>query len=217
MYIFLDESGQFAKNDKNDYFVIGSFSVDDPRKTEKDFRKWFSKKFPKKMRDQSEIKWSATGITNVLRLKTIQVISDHCAQIRYGFLNRNNIPISYRNKKNKIDSGILYTIIVAEVLKQYFPTDDNEIYIFCDQRSLKGMSKHQFESKIASIILPLCTLGTLVKVEMIDSVTNLNIQIADWISGALARFLEKGVLGEDCYTVLKSRIICEGIEFFKKR
>ena len=42
---------------------------------------------------------------------------------------------------------------------------------------------------------------------MIDSTTSANIQIADWISGALARYHEKKVLCDECYGLLKNNIL----------
>lgn len=36
-HIFLDESGQFTKNSKEKYFVIGSFTIGEPKRTNKDF------------------------------------------------------------------------------------------------------------------------------------------------------------------------------------
>src|SRR3989344_8631099 len=123
MYIFLDESGNFTKHNHEEYFVIGSFTVGNQKRTNKEFRKWFRTKFPRKMRKQSEVKWSATGITDELRLRTLQYIAKLDARIKYGYLLRSNIPSDYRNKKNKINDGILYTTIVAGVLEQYLPTD----------------------------------------------------------------------------------------------
>ena len=69
-FIFIDESGQFTKHNHEEYFVVASFTVGVPRRTEKSFRSWCKSRFPKKMRGQSEIKWSATGIDDKLRLKT---------------------------------------------------------------------------------------------------------------------------------------------------
>ena len=46
-YIFLDESGQFTKNNKEKYFIVGSFTVGNPRRTEKQFYSWQRNKFPK--------------------------------------------------------------------------------------------------------------------------------------------------------------------------
>ncbi len=215
MYIFLDESGDFIKHNHDEYFVIGSFTVGNQRKTDKEFIKWFRTKFPKRMRKQNEIKWSATGISDDLRLRTLKNISKMDVRIRYGYLLRNNIPSNYRNKKNKINTGDLYTNIVAEVLEQYLPTDEKEIHIFCDQKSLKGMTKQDFESAIIAKLIPFCSQNTLIQVEMIDSISNRNIQIADWISGAIARYYEKGQNGEEYFKVLKNNMLGEGKEFFK--
>lgn len=215
MYIFLDESGNFTKHNHEEYFVIASFIVGDQRRTDKAFRAWCHTKFPKKMRTQSEIKWSTTGIDDKLRLRTLKYIAGLDVRIRYGFLKRINIPSTYRNKRNKIDSGTLYTNIVGEVLEKYLPTDDKEIHIFCDRRSLKGMTKRQFESSIRARLLLYCTPDTLVQVQMIDSTTNGNIQIVDWIAGAFARHLEKGRLDEECFRILKNNLLSQGQEFFK--
>ena len=216
MYIFLDESGEFTKHDHGQYFVIGSFTIGNQSRTNKELRKWFSTKFPRRMIGQSEIKWSASGINNDLRLRTLKHIARMDVRIRYGYLLRNNIPSSYRNKTNKIDSGTLYTNIVGEVLEQYFPTDDKEIHIFCDQRSLKGMTRQEFESAIIAKLLPYCSPNTLIEVVMIDSTSNANIQIADWISGALAWYLEGKNLGDECFKILNNNFLSDGKEFFPK-
>jgi hypothetical protein len=63
--------------------------------------------------------------------------------------------------------------------------------------------------------LPQLPQGSLVQIEMIDSASNPNIQIADWISGALARYLEEKNLGNDCYQILKNNLLSEGKELFK--
>lgn len=213
MYIFLDESGQFTKHNHENYFIVGTFTIGDQRRTDKAMRSWFQSRFPRKMKTQSEIKWSANNIDDPLRLRTLKHIAKLDIRIRYGYLLRKNIPVSYR-KKGKIESGVLYTNIIGEILEKYVPTDDKNLYIFCDKRSLKGMTKRQFESAIAGKLLPLCVSGTTVQVEMVDSTTNANIQIADWISGALARYLENGPLGEDFYKILKNNLLDPGIEFF---
>ena len=49
---------------------------------------------------------------------------------------------------------------------------------------------------------------------MVDSTTNANIQIADWISGALARYLEQKPFGKEYYEILKNNVIGEGKELF---
>ena len=49
---------------------------------------------------------------------------------------------------------------------------------------------------------------------MIDSTTNANIQIADWIAGALYRYLEGKPNGDEYYKILKNNFLDDGKEFF---
>lgn len=206
MFIFLDESGNFTKYNHEEYFVIGSFIVGDQHRTSKAIRSWFREKFPRKMRKQSEIKWSQSGIDDLLRLRTIRHIGQLDIRIRFGYLLRKNIPETYK-KKGKINSGILYTNVICEVISSYLPTDDKQIYIFCDRRSLKGMTKKAFESIVLAHLIPLCTPDTRIEVVMIDSTTNPNIQIADWISGAFIHYLEKRQDGNEYFKALKNSVL----------
>lgn len=212
-YIFLDESGQFNKNDHEEYFVIASFTVGEPRRTAKGFRAWCRSHFPRKMRDLSEIKWSGTGISDELRLKTLKAISALDVRIRFAYLLHRNIPADYR-LKNKLQSGLLYTNIVGEILTSYLPITDNEFRIFCDRRRLSGMSEAEFKEVLRARLLPGLPKDVMLQIEMVDSAAVVNIQIADWIAGALARYLERGHLGEECFKILKGNIIGEGKELF---
>ena len=215
-YIFLDESGQFTKHDHKKYFVVASFSVDDPRRTAKGFRAWLRSHFPRKMRDQNEIKWSSTRYCDELRLKTLSEISQLGIEIQFGYLLHRNIPAGYR-RKNKLQSGLLYTDVVCKVLASYLPMTDKELRIFCDRRRLSGMSEIEFKEVIKNRLLPELSKDAVLQIEMVDSAASVNIQIADWIAGALARYLEKGRLGQECYEILKGNIIGEGMELFNDR
>lgn len=48
MFIFLDESGEFTKHNDEQYFVVGSFTIGDQRRTDRSFRAWIQAKFPRK-------------------------------------------------------------------------------------------------------------------------------------------------------------------------
>ncbi len=151
-----------------------------------------------------------------MRLQSL-AITGYCVlckyRMNYGIHMRKNIPRSFR-RKGKIESGALYTSVISEILEMYIPIDDKEIYIFCDCRSLKGITKKEFELSIAARLLPLCSPNTFLRVEMIDSAVNANIQIADWISGALARYFEGAPLGAEYYKILKNNFLGDGKEFF---
>ena len=213
-YIFLDESGQFTKHNNEKYFIVGSFTVGNHRRTEKQFRGWQRKKFPKQLRYQSEIKFSSVNIGDDLRLKTLKFISDLDVRIHYAYLLRQSIPDDYK-KKDKLQSGLLYTNIIGEILEMYLPLTDVEFRVFCDQRHLKGIKRSKFKEILIARLRPQLSKESIIQIEMIDSTTNCNIQIADWISGALAWFLEEKNLGKECYQVLKNNLLGDGKELFK--
>lgn len=213
MHIFLDESGQFTKHNNDRYFVVGSFTVGDHRRTEKKFKGWCRTKFPRKMKFQDEIKFSQNNIDDALRLRTIKFISKLDVRIRYTFLNRLNIPEEYRKKK-KIQSGILYTEVIGETVKMYMPISDIELRVFCDQRKLMGMTKLEFEDFLTIKLMPQMPPKSLFSVNMLESNQEPNIQIADWITGTLARYHEGKPLGKELFQLLKNNIIDEGQELF---
>ncbi|MDD5221380.1 MAG: DUF3800 domain-containing protein [Candidatus Paceibacterota bacterium] len=213
-YIFLDESGQFNKNSPEKYFIIGSFTVGNPRRTKKQFRSWQRSKFPKRMRYQSEIKFTEINISESLRLRTLKFIADLDVRIKYAYLLKENIPENYK-RGDKIQTGLLYTNIISMVLDMYLPISDKEFRIFCDKRHLKGFSKHDFEVALKTGILKKLPKDSIIQIEMVDSEKDENIQIADWISGAMACYLENKPLGKDFFNILKNNIVGEGGELFK--
>jgi hypothetical protein len=56
--------------------------------------------------------------------------------------------------------------------------------------------------------------STVLQIEMVDSAAVVNIQIADWIAGALSRYLEKGPLGDKFFEILEGNIVGDGKELF---
>jgi len=214
-HIFLDESGQFTKRKNEKYFVVGSFTIGNPRRTKKQFRSWHRTRFPKKMRNLPEIKFSHKDIDKKLRLKTLKFIADLDVRIRYVYLLRNNIPEDYR-KGGEIKSGYLYTNIIGELAEMYLPITDLGFRLFCDERHLKGIKRSEFKEILKARLLPQLPKNSIIQIEMINSIINANIQIADWISGALAWYLDKKEIGDKCYQILKNNILKNGSkELFK--
>ena len=212
-YIFLDESGEFRKRDHNEYFVAGAFTIGNPRKSKKLFRSWQHSHFPRKMRRQSEIKFADIDIDDKLRLKTLRYFTSLDIRIRYSYLLRDNIPEEYRDK-NKIKSGLLYTHIISETLEMFTPINDLEFRVFCDNRHLKGITKTKFKEILSTSLLPKLPKGVILQIDTVDSTTDENIQIADWIAGSLARYHNKKPLGQELFTILKNNIL-SGEEMFK--
>lgn len=213
-YIFLDESGQFTKHNNEKYFIVGSFTTGDPRRTAKRFRSWQREKFPKKMRNQAEIKYSEVNIDDNLRFRTLKAISDLDVRINYTYLLRDNIPEEYRHN-GTLKSGHLYTQVVGETLELYAPPNDLEFRVFCDQRHLKGLKRSEYKQLLTTRLLPLLPKKSIIQIEMLDSTKDANIQIADWISGALAQYHECKGNHEEYFNILSQNII-NGKELFKE-
>ncbi|KKQ91540.1 MAG: hypothetical protein UU16_C0046G0017 [Candidatus Woesebacteria bacterium GW2011_GWA2_40_7] len=214
MQIFLDETGQLSKSTDGEYFIIGTFTVGDPRRTQKRFVSWRQFKFPKKLKNLSEIKFSNSGIDDDLRLKTLKEITRLDVRIRYGFIRRKNIPLDFRSK-GRVRTGHLYTEIVSNILESYLPITDKDFRIFCDNRNLKSLKKSEFKSIISTKLISRLAPNPIIQIEMLDSTTSPNIQIADWICGALGRYYNKKKLGQECFDILKNNLLDEGIELFK--
>ena len=215
MYIFIDESGQFAKSNGEKYFIVASFTVGNPRRTEKSFRSWQHSRFPRKMRNQSEIKFSDVKIEDALRLRTLKKIADLDIRIHYAYLLKKNIPDDYW-KKEKLESGHLYVNIICDLLEMYFPINDIDLMISCDQRHLKRIKRKDFKSMVKARLSPSLSPKANIQIEMIDSTSSANIQIADWIAGAISWYLEKKDLGEECYQILQNNLLSkEEKELFK--
>ncbi len=212
--VFVDESGTFLSCNRQEYFVIATFTVSDPNRTATALRKWFRQKFPKKKRHQAEIKFSETGISDELRIRTIKCISSLDVRIRYGYLRCERLPHTSYDENGPLE-GILYTQILGGILESYFPISEPSFLVRCDRRHLKGLKQKVFIEIVRSRLLPIAPAGSLIDVKQVDSTTDANIQIADWIVGALAAYLNGKPLGEKYFQILKENIIGTPTELFK--
>lgn len=212
MYIFLDESGNFTK-DEESYFILGGFITSYPRRTEKAFRKWQHTKFPKKLRYRAEVKFSDTGLNEQLRLRTMAHFAQQDIRVFYTSLKKVNIPLEYRKKKG-IETGLLYAGVVTKTLLLLLPTGDLEFRVFRDHRHLKKLRQKDFNEKLRFNLLPKLPAKALLELEAVDSAANANIQIADWICGALYRYYNEKENGKDYHSILKNSIIAAE-ELFK--
>ena len=206
MFIFLDETGQFVKKDHEKYFVLGSFTVGDPRRTEKRFRSFIKNSYPKHLRHLSEIKFSNNSISDELRLRTLRFLSNLDVRAKFAYLKRENIPVSFRTNNHQIKAGELYTHAVGDLLEMYLPANEQEFRVFCDKRQLKGLTTADFKRILIARLLPKLPPNPNIQIEMVDSTSSANIQITDWLTGAIGRRLEKKRLGEECSELIKNNI-----------
>lgn len=213
MYIFLDESGNF-KGDKERLFIVAGFVTGNQRTTAKAFRKWQHSKFTnKKLKYRNEIKFTNTSLTDKLRAQTLLYLTQQNIRIFYSFLKIKNIPVEFREKRS-IKSGHLYTEIIATTLDMVFPSAESQVIVNLDHRSLKKVSQKEFKEILRLHILLQLPKKASVYVNTIDSSTDPNIQIADWICGALYRYHTKRSFGKEFYKILHGSITASE-ELFK--
>lgn len=213
MYIFLDESGDI-KGKTSKCFIICAFKTGNKRRIEKEFIRWQRENYPKKLKYQSEVKFTDRLIDERLRLSTIEFLIKQDPAIFYSYIKPKNIPKEYR-KRNKIhETGKLYGQLVADTIDLVLPSAEKEFRVFTDKRNLKGITSAEFKEMLKISIIPKLTAKALLQIELVDSTTVRGVQIADWFCGAISRYLEKKINGEEYYALLKNNIIKE-TELFK--
>lgn len=184
MFVFVDEAGNFS-DEGNDCFIVGGFITNDPKRTAKAFRKWQHSKFAnKKLRFRNEVKFSDTRLTKALRLKTLSYFAKQDIRMFYSFLETKNIPLEYRGKKG-LKSGLLYAEVIAKALHLLLPADDLEFRVFRDTRQLKGVPRAEFDQLIKLDLVPHLPTKVKFEIKAVNSASYPNIQIADWVCGAL--------------------------------
>jgi len=208
MHIYLDESGNLTRSDGK-YFIVGSYTIGDPKRIAKAFRKWQRSKFPRKVKVQSEVKFNDPHIDDKLRASTLTFFAKQDVRIFYTYLKVINIPDKYKIKEVSIKTGFLYTEIVGETLELYLPIFETEFRVFRDQRILKGVVHTEFNDHLTARLLPKLPARILIRIQAMDSTASPQIQVADWICGALARFYEKKPSGDEFYNILKNNIVKE--------
>ena len=212
MFIYLDESGNLTKNNGK-YFIVASFTVGDPRRIGKAFRRWQKSKLPRKLKSQPEIKFNDSHLTDDLREKTLKFLAKQDIRIFYTYLKITNIPNEFRDKEGATKTGLIYTYIVGDTLNLYLPIPETEFRIFRDQRILKGITLKMFNDHLRSQLLPQLPAKTILQIQAMDSTSSPQIQVADWVCGALARYHEGKPKGEEFFNILKNNII-SGKELF---
>ena len=96
----------------------------------------------------------------------------------------------------------------------HLPIRDREFRAFCDKRHLKGLDESAYRDILKLLVTPLLEKGALTQFEMTDSTESANIQIVDWLAGALARFHNQNLDGKMFFEILTRTANIKGLELF---
>lgn len=207
MHLFLDESGNFPK-DGEDFFVLGSFTVGDPHRTAKRFHEWRVNAFPRKFRHQAEVKFIDNHLDESLRLRAIAYLAKLDIRIVVTYFDKRNIPEEYRRREGGIQrAGYLYASTITKTIELYLPTADTDLRVYYDRRNLQGLTRRAFQEIVRANVLPKLAPRSIFEINDVDSTTDMNVQIADWVASAFGRYHNRKAGSDRYYQLLRNNLI----------
>lgn len=186
MYIFLDESGNLKTNrPEGEYFVISIIMISHPKQLEVLVRRTKQAKLSRKQRSRTaEVKASkATDKFKKYFYERFPNLNLEVYAIVYDVLKT---PEQLRDKQ-----GLIYLHLTKELLKQANIKKDQEIYLYLDKRSLKGITHLEFDTSLKEEFVVDFKRPTRFEIYHVDSRTHNGIQAADFISHAIYEKYQK--------------------------
>jgi hypothetical protein len=198
--IILDESGDLGFSPHSSrYFVVAATIVH-----ETDNMVRLAKKVRNSIRGRKwkeELKFNnSEEPTKMLMLKGVAKMD---CQILWDSFDKNNIPMNLRE-----DKYLLYQtaceIVLQEAIKR---TLAKKIHIIIDKRYSKRSDRDRLELNVMSTLTKnhVGNFSPSVRISQYDSITSRELQVHDFIVGAVFQHLERGV---DTYiNIIKNKIV----------
>ena len=202
LYLFLDEAGNFRGN-RDRYFVLALFVTRYPRATKKCFVRAKQAKLPRKYRHYTEIKFSDRVIPSRFKKHVLRQLVKEDVRIYTLLFDKRNIPDELRQQ----GEGLTYCHLVGQLLELCPLAESEAIHLFMDRRKLKGLTREEFNLDLKTHLLPQLRKGTSFDIQHVDSTTSVNIQLADFVSGAIFQRYERG--NSEYYDIIAEKIEVE--------
>lgn len=202
LFIYVDEAGNFSGK-QHTHFVLAAFTTDAPRVTHKAFTATKQTKLSKRFRSYAEIKFSDAKIPRSFKIKALKRVCAENIGIYALILHKENIPKDLRGRKE----GLFYCHRVGELLQLCPLASITQARVFLDRRRLKGLTRKNFDTELRTYLAARLTAKTSIVIEHVDSTTNVNVQIADFIAGAFFQKYERG--NNEFYRTIESCIRVE--------
>jgi hypothetical protein len=204
LYVFLDEAGNL-RDDRNRHAVLVAFVTDQPKVTRKCFVRARQAKLPTKYQHYAEIKFSDRVIPDDFKKHVLRQLARTEIQIYALVVVKEHLPPEFRIQAE----GIIYCHLVGQLLELCGLEESNEVYLFLDRRSLQGLTRQEFDARLRHRLLCQLREGVRLEIQHPDSTTNVNVQVADFLCGAIFRKYERG--NQEHYALIERRIIAEEI------
>ncbi|WP_342274498.1 DUF3800 domain-containing protein [Spiroplasma endosymbiont of Phycita roborella] len=186
VFIILDESGTLSINNRHKYFVIAGYICKDIRKVKFIYNK-VKNNLKESLKNKIEIKATDLNVTEkAIFINQLLTLND--VKLIGIYINAKN-PKLLKNIKHIADKYNFLTKVmlnkIFENIKEYFE-DESEINFRIDERQDKGLFPNGLEQYLKQN-WKLCNVNENIKlnVKYLDSKTNLDIQMADYIANII--------------------------------
>lgn len=198
MYVYLDEAGSIkSKGGERKYFVVTTFTTNNPKAVEVCLRRAKRNKSPKKLRRLAEIK--ASKAPPKYKRYFYQHLSQLDVEIYSVILDTKKAPKHLRSEE-----GVLYLHLVKTVLEQCRLEQSQTIHLFLDKRQLKGLTRESFNAALKERFSLDFAKPTRFEINHLDSTTNNGVQVADLIAHAV--FQKYQHENSEWYDLIEERI-----------
>lgn len=202
LHVFVDEVANF-RGGRDRYCIFTAFTTHQPRVTRKCFIRAKQTKLPRKYRHYTEIKFSDRVISAQFKKHVLRQLSQEEIRIYSLVFARDNLPGVLQQQADRL----IYCDLIGRLLELCPLAESQEVYLFLDSRNLKGLTRREFDMDLRKRLLPQLRKGARLEIQHIDSTTNVNIQVADFLCGAVFQKYERGNL--EYYTLIADRISAE--------
>ncbi|WP_265581581.1 DUF3800 domain-containing protein [Methanofollis aquaemaris] len=216
MNIYIDESGDLGfSGNSSSYFIVGAIIAEGPEKVQqcKTCMKRVKKKFPKKYKNISELKYHNTDDT--YRRRVLECISRTDVDIAYAVLRKEQVYINLRDKRQVLYNYITGSL-VSTILSEYGCSHDVNVII---DKSLDGVVRDEFDKYLLYRSMEEHSNHTGehdLEILHADSKKNHCIQAVDFIAGAVHRHYREPLPYNDYYSVFENRITI-ALDYFNGR
>lgn len=202
LYIFVDESGNFSGNHDR-FFVLSAFVTSKPRVTRKCFLRAKRTKLPEKYRHYAEVKFSDRAIPDQFKKHVLQRVAQEDVRIYVLWFDKQNLPVALRQQPE----GLVYCQLVGQLLEMCPLAETEIVQVFLDRRNLKGTTRQVFDANLKARLLFVFPKLRRLSIEHVDSTASMNVQIADFVAGAIFQKHERS--NEQFYNIIEPQIVRE--------
>ncbi len=215
MYIYLDESFNLKKGEKNQFLIIAGFATQNPKKIAQIYKRIKKHTLPKKLVNQ-EIKSTNPVGNRALKPRLFSELNKTDIQIYAIYQLKNQLSRHYFHKE-KLLYDKLYTDLLSYLLLNEWSYFDDKIVIvtmdsFSSSKIKKGDIINSLKEKLENKYS-----GKKFFISFEDSAKFLTLQLADHFCGVFYQLLQENQTWFKMIKPKLRKIVSNPLSFYKKK